>query len=138
MRKESGWLRVKETAKINGISYSTYVYRIYSGQTPEEAASIQTKELAKKPISIPPVREEYDYNVPVPKTRKEALQQIDNIIRSECDPCEIRIAMNLRNGQNSSRLEKVCNVQCPVGNQIQELSKYLQVAPRKSVKEGWA
>ncbi|MDN8590961.1 zinc-finger domain-containing protein [Paenibacillus sp. 11B] len=137
MRKESGWLRVKETAKINGISYSTYVYRIYSGQTPEEAASIQTKEIERKPKTIPPVREEYKYNVPVPKTRVEALQQIDKIIGSECDPCEIRIAMTLRNKNNSSPLEKICNVQCPVGKQIQDLSEYLQVAPRKSVKGGW-
>ncbi|WP_170948077.1 zinc-finger domain-containing protein [Paenibacillus sp. 7516] len=127
---------MKGIAAANKVNYNMYIYRIYNGQTPEEAASAQSPAPKKKrDIPVPNVREEYKHNEQDPKDRFEALQQIDDIIRTECDPCGTRIAMNKRNGNNSSRLEKICNSQCPVGKRIQELSKHLTVGPRKSVLE---
>ncbi|MFE0619727.1 zinc-finger domain-containing protein [Bacillus altitudinis] len=134
----SKWQLMKEIAAANNVSYNVYIYRIYNGQTPEEAASYQEPAPKKKrELPVPEVRKEFIHDKPAPKDRLEALQQIDDILRAECDPCGTRISMNHRNGSNSSRMEKICNTQCPVGKKIQELSEHLTVGPRKSAIEAW-
>lgn len=138
MTRKSGWKEVKGTAAANKVTYSVFIGRIYSGQTPEQAASYQEPAPVKKrdrDISVPAVREEYKHSAEDPKDRVQALQQIDDILQTECEPCEIRHAMNRLNGNNTSRLEGICNNECPVGKRIQELSKHLTVGPRKSVLE---
>lgn len=50
-RNSSGWIKVKKTANMNGITYSIYIKRIKNGLTPEQASTmpIKDEEVEKEP-----------------------------------------------------------------------------------------
>ncbi|NUU76936.1 zinc-finger domain-containing protein [Paenibacillus xylanilyticus] len=127
MLKDSGWTAMKEIATANNVTHAAYLKRRYSGYSPEEAASSKEDLKEIRTIKTEKQAESSEQSM----TRQDALQEIDRILISKCDPCETRIKLSNR----STQLTNVCNNECPVGKQIQELGKRLKVAPRRSVLE---
>ncbi|OPG98968.1 hypothetical protein B2I21_07370 [Chryseobacterium mucoviscidosis] len=135
MTQKSGWKEMKHVAAANKVNYATFLKRRKSGLSPEEAASEQPEPVSENAKILYALRNlKRTVKTEGPMSRMEALEQIDIQIVTKCDPCETRISMNKRNGSNSSRLEKICINDCPVGKQIQELGKYLSLESRQSVE----
>lgn len=131
----TGWKEYKELAAANNVGYRTFQQRIYSGLSPREAATMQPRQKQiNHELSHLKGRE---VKTEGSMSRVEALEQIDIQMFKYCDTCETRIEMYKRYKNNSSKLEKICINDCPVGKQIQELSKHLTVGPRKKAPVAW-
>lgn len=128
----TGWKQYREMAEANNVGYRVFQQRVYSGMSPIKAATLPTEPKTKR-VDLSHLEGRVE-KVEGPMSRIEALEQIDIQTFKHCDSCDVRIQMNKRNGSNSSRLEKICISECPVGQQIQNLSQYLTVGPRKSIK----
>lgn len=134
----TGWRQFKKIATSNNVEYRLFQRRVYSGMSPEEAATMRPDQ-KQTPQDKSDLTHLLGRKIKTegPMSRAEALEQIDIQTVTYCDPCETRIQMNKRNGNNTSKLERVCINECPVGKQIQALSEYLTVGPRKPVPAVW-
>ncbi|WP_405131868.1 zinc-finger domain-containing protein [Paenibacillus sp. FSL H8-0317] len=69
--------------------------------------------------------------------RQQAAFEIGDILDNQCGSCQTRQELNKKYTNTFSKIDGHCNRECPVGKQLQELSKQLAVRPRKSVEFGW-
>lgn len=132
--KRSGWSEMKEIAAANNVSYSTYMRRINSGQSPEEAASVCPLSFSD---NIRRQVAEGKIKYAVPKSRNEVLGQIDRLEIKHCEECEVYQDLTRRYGHRSGKVQRACLVECPIGKEIQALGAQLTVKPRKSVSPAW-
>ena len=58
-------------------------------------------------------------------TRKQAVVRIGNILDTHCANCPTKQELNRVHGSCFARIDKHCNRECSVGQQLQGLSKYL-------------
>lgn len=58
-------------------------------------------------------------------TRTEATEQIGDLLDNHCADCPTRQELNKIHGSTYSKIDGHCNRECPIGKQLQGLSKHL-------------
>jgi len=59
------------------------------------------------------------------KNRLSSLQAISNLLDVHCAVCTVRDDFNRKYGSVTSKLDKHCKEQCPIGKKLQEYGKHL-------------
>ncbi|KAF6569067.1 zinc-finger domain-containing protein [Paenibacillus sp. EKM206P] len=57
--------------------------------------------------------------------RLNAVVAIGSLLDNHCSKCTVRDEFNRKYGSVTSKLDKHCKGQCPIGKKLQEYGKYL-------------